>query len=73
MLLDVPGGVVDDNGNVGVWSRNATESQRWVLERVDGYYLICWNNYALTYDLDDNSIRLTPKMGGDNQLWSFTQ
>lgn len=70
--MDVQYNRVDENGTVWAWSNTGADSQRWLLEKVGDYYMICWYGYALTYDLNDNSIRLTPKTGEDNQLWSFT-
>ena len=71
-VLDVSGGKVDSNGTVQLWEKNNTEAQKWLIEEVDGYYMIGWYNYALTYNVEDNSIKLTTKTGEDNQLWSFT-
>lgn len=71
VAMDVQYGRVNDNGTVWVWESTGADSQRWFLEKVEDYYMICWYGYALTYDLNDNSIRLTPKTGEDNQLWSF--
>lgn len=31
--------------------------------------MICWYGYALTYDLSDNSIMLSPAVGRGNQMW----
>lgn len=73
VALDVPNARIDNNGTVQVWSTNSTNGQKWILEEVDGYYMICFNNYALTYNIDDKSVRLTPKTGEDNQLWLFTK
>lgn len=70
-ILDVPNGVVDEAGRLHVWERNDVDAQRWRIEELNGYYLISWHDYALTYDLNDNTIRLMPKAGGDNQLWLF--
>lgn len=71
--LDVPFARYDNNGQVQTYQINHSVAQKWSLEEVDGYYMICWSDYALTYDLDNNFIRLTPKTGNDDQLWSFTQ
>jgi len=71
VAIDVQGDRPNENGTVWVWEINRGHAQQWVLEKIDDYYMICWENYALTYNLDDNSIRLTPKMGNDNQLWSL--
>lgn len=72
-VLDVLGGKVNESGTVQACISNDTIAQKWLLKEIDGYYMICWYGYALTYDLNDNSIRLTPITGEDNQLWSFTQ
>lgn len=69
--LDVHYGRVDENGTIWGYEINNTDAQKWILEEVDGYYMIRWGAYALTYDLDNNSVKLTPKTGSDNQLWSF--
>ena len=72
VAMDVQYGEVNESGTVWVYEPNGTNAQRWKLEKkVDDYYMICWGDYALTYDLDDNSVKLTPKTGDDNQLWSF--
>lgn len=71
VVMDVQYNQVNDFGTVWVYEDNGTNAQRWDLEKVDSYYMICWGDYALTYDLDNNSVRLTPKNGSDNQLWSF--
>lgn len=71
VALDVPSASIDSNGTVQVWSINSTNGQKWILEAIDGYYMICFKNYALTYNVDDKSVKLTPKTGEDNQLWSF--
>jgi len=63
---------LNDNGLVKIYERNETDAQRWLLEERDGYYMICWHGYALTYDLNENSVKLMPKTGEDNQLWLFT-
>ena len=70
-VMDVQYNRVDENGTVWVYEDNDTSAQRWRLEKTGDYYMICWGDYALTYDLDNNSVRLTPKTGNDNQLWSF--
>ncbi|MCM1415002.1 MAG: glycosyltransferase family 39 protein [bacterium] len=71
--VDVKYSRVDENGTVWLWENTGADSQRWYLEEAGDYYMICWHGYALTYDLTDNSIRLTPKNGEDNQLWSFAK
>ena len=71
--LDVPSGIVDEDGNIGVWEVNNTHVQKWRLEEQDGYFMICYQEYALTYDLKDNSLKLKLKTGKDNQLWLFQQ
>lgn len=71
VAMDVKHGRVDENGTVWIWENNGTDAQRWFLEKVGDHYMICWHEYALTYDLTDNSMRLTPRTGADNQLWSF--
>jgi len=71
-VLDVPDGRVDENGRIQLWERNSTEAQRWFIEPVDGYYMISWYEYSLTYDVNDKSIRLAPTTGEENQLWLFT-
>lgn len=73
VAMDVKYSRVDENGTVWNWDNTGAASQRWFLEKVGDYYMICWYGYALTYDLNDNSIRLTPKTGEDNQLWLFTK
>lgn len=72
VAMDVQYSRVDENGTVWVWENTGAESQRWFLDKVGEYYMICWHEYALTYDPTDNSMRLTPKTGADDQLWSFT-
>ena len=72
MTMDVPSGRVDENGSVQVWQKNDTDSQRWFIENINGYYMLSWHGYALTYDLNDNSVKLTPKTGADSQLWTIT-
>lgn len=72
VAMDVKHSRIDENGTVWIWENTGADSQRWFLEKVGDYYMICWNGYALTYDLTDNSMRLTLKTGADNQLWSFT-
>lgn len=71
--LDVPSNYVDEDGSVGVWERNHSEAQKWILEETDGGYMICNKGYALTYDLSENSIWLSEKTGADNQLWILSQ
>ena len=71
--MDVQYNKVDENGTVWAYTDNGSDAQRWILEKREDYYMICWGDYALTYDLSNNSVRLTPKTGNDNQLWSFTQ
>ena len=71
MALDIPGGVVDDEGRVQTWERNDTLCQKWCMKEIDGYYMIYWDKYALTYDLNDNSVKLAPMSGGDDQLWEI--
>jgi len=71
--MDVRYNKVDENGTVWVYEANKTNAQTWKLEKVNDYYMICWGDYALTYDIENNNIKLTPKSGSDNQLWSFTQ
>lgn len=73
VAMDVQGDRADENGTVWVWEINRGHAQQWSLEAVDDYYMICWENYALTYDLDYNSIRIAPKTGEDNQLWLFSK
>lgn len=73
VAMDVKYNKIDDNGTVWVWEINHSPAQQWLIEEVDGYYMISWRDHALTYDLNDNSVKLTPKTGADNQLWSFTQ
>lgn len=73
VAMDVKYSRVDENGTVWIWPNTGADSQRWFLEKVGDYYMICWHGYALTYDLNDDSIRLTPKNGEDNQLWRFTK
>ncbi|MDE6947680.1 MAG: hypothetical protein K2P14_10905 [Anaeroplasmataceae bacterium] len=72
VALDVPRGRIDDAGTVQVWSTNSTSGQKWVIEEIDGYYMICFKDYALTYNLEDMSINLQPRTGNDNQLWLFS-
>lgn len=72
-VMDVQYNKAGENGTVWLYEDNGTSAQRWHLEEADGCYMICWGGYALTYDLGDNSVRLAPKTGGDNQLWSFAQ
>jgi hypothetical protein len=72
VALDVPRGNIDDAGTVQVWSTNSTSGQKWVIEEIDGYYMICFKDYALTYNLEDMSINLQPRTGNDNQLWLFS-
>ena len=71
MVLDVPEAVVDAAGRVQLWERNNSNAQMWGVAEINGYYMICWHGYALTYDLNDNSIRLMPITGEDSQLWSM--
>lgn len=70
--LDVPGGVVDENGTISVWGViMGIPGQKYILEEHDGYYMIRYEDYALTYDQTDNSIRLSNTTGSDEQLWSI--
>lgn len=71
VAMDVQYSRIDENGTVWIWENTGAESQRWFLEEVGDYYMICWHGYALTYDLTNNSMRLTPKTGEDSQLWHF--
>lgn len=73
VAMDVKYSRVDENGTVWLWENTGADSQRWFLEKVGDYYMICWHGYALTYDLNDNSVRLTLKTGADDQLWLFTK
>lgn len=70
--LDVPSNYVDEDGSVGIWERNHTEAQKWIIEKTDQGYMICNKGYALTYDLAENSIWLSEKTGAENQLWTFS-
>ena len=72
MAMDVKYDKLDSNGTVWVWEINHGHAQQWLIEEVNGYYMICWDDYALTYNINDKSVRLTPKTGTENQLWSFT-
>ena len=69
--LSVPDGIIDDYGSVGadpVWD---TEIQNWILEETKGFYMICYQDYALTYDVRTGSVKMFLKSGDDSQLWSF--
>ena len=70
MALDVSYGI-DAVGIIQVRERNNMDAQRWFFEEAEGYYMICWHGYALTYDLNDNSIKLMPIIGADSQLWQM--
>lgn len=71
--LDVPHGFVDTSGKVGIWPVNNSDAQKWRLEEQNGYYMICYQEYALTYNLTNHSLKLALKTGEDNQLWLFQQ
>lgn len=73
VALDVPNGIVDDNGAIHVWQLNASSAQSFVLEEIDGHYMICYQDYALTYNSENNTLYLSQKTGYDNQQWTFTQ
>ncbi len=73
VALDVPGEVVDEAGTVAVWEPNDSGAQIWRLQKEGEYYMICFWEYALTYDLESGAISLSEKKGEDNQLWSFSQ
>lgn len=73
VAMDVQYNRIDENGTVWVWEDHGGNSQRWFIKEVNGYYMICWSGYALTYDLNNNSVRLTPETSEENQLWSFSQ
>lgn len=71
VFMDIKHGNVDENGTIWVYEGNGTISQKFILEKVEDYYMICWNDYALTYDINSNSVWMSEKTAGDNQLWSF--
>ena len=71
VAMDVRYNYVDSNGTVWAYEENGTDAQKWKLEKTGDYYMICWGDHALTYDLNDNSVKLKPKTGDDNQQWSF--
>lgn len=73
VLMDVRHNYVDENGTVWTYEENGSNAQKFRLEKIEDYYMICWEDYALTYNLDDNSVRLTPITGDENQLWSFSR
>lgn len=65
-----------DSDNEKIWVTvldSFPESLEWVLTEKNGYYMICHGEYALTYDLEDNTIRLTERTGEDNQLWQMNK
>lgn len=73
VALDVPGCVVDDSGTIWVWQLLMdSPGQRFTLEQVGEYYMICYHEFALTYNLHNNSLKLLEKTGNENQLWSFS-
>lgn len=72
MAIDIPSNIVDINGTIGLWKSNHSDAQKWVLEEVNGYYMICNREYALTYNLMDASIKLSKKTGDENQLWKIS-
>lgn len=69
--LGVPDDIVDGDGSIEILPVKDTESQKWKLEEAEGFYMICYQDFALTYDLETGSVNMTMKTGGDNQLWSF--
>lgn len=71
VALDVPDGLIDDYGSASGGTPWDTESQKWILEELEGFYMICFQDYALTYDLNTGTVNMTLKTGADNQLWSF--
>lgn len=72
VALDVPGGVVDENGKIwGFEEIFNSVAQRFVLEKEGEYYMICYEDYALTYDIQNNKIFMSHKSGSDNQLWTI--
>ena len=72
IALDVPNGVIDDAGRIQAWEYNGSSAQKYSIKIVDGYYLICYQDYALTYNLDTNSLYLSPETGEENQKWIIT-
>jgi len=69
--LNVPGDIIDDQGSVEVRPVWSTEGQKWNLEEVGEFYMICYQDHALTYDLETGSVKMVLKAGGEDQLWSF--
>lgn len=73
VALDVPGGIIDENGTIGVWQINGLFPQDFTIEKIDEYYMICYQGYALTYNSDDKSITMTVRTGNSDQLWLFAR
>lgn len=71
VFIDVKHNMIDSEGTVWVYGDNGTDAQRFRLQKVDDYYMICWGDYALTYDLESNSVKMSEITGSDNQLWLF--
>ena len=72
VALDVPQCTVDEKGTIWVWGDiMGSPGQEFDLEEVEGYYMIGYQDYALTYNIEDNTIKLAVKTGENNQLWSF--
>lgn len=69
--LDVPSNYVDSSGTVQVYPVNHTEAQKWTLEQIGEYYLICYKEYALTYNSEDDTIYLSKITREENQQWLF--
>ncbi len=63
-----------DNDKVWVSGLDSSsESLEWVLTETNGYYMICHEKYALTYDVEEHTIRLAERTGEDNQLWQMNK
>lgn len=72
LALDVPHGDVNITGDVQVFSRNKSATQIWTIIKDGEYYKIKYDNYALTYDIEKNTVYLAVDENVDRQQWNIT-